>query len=93
MPGQVDTYPRSVEKITNQRFKNDILSEYAISDRIVGATSYYGYLRRDGAWYIMKDVDAGSGEVNTTYAKGISGYSWAGRALETYAVFSTTFAL
>jgi len=93
MPGQVDTYPRSVEKVINQHFGNQITAEYCISDQITGSTSYYGYLRQDGAWYILKSVNAGGGEINYTYAKGQSGYNWAGRAAESYAVFSTTFAL
>jgi hypothetical protein len=93
MSGQVDTHPRSVEKLANQHWGNQVVAEYYISDQIVATTSYYGYLRRDGAWYIMKAVDAGSGEINYTYAKGAGGYDWAQRAAQSYAAFSTTFAL
>lgn len=66
------------------------LEGYYISDQETGATSYFGYLNADGAWYIMKAVTSGA-ETNYTYVKGSSGYNWAGRAGLSYAVFSTTF--
>lgn len=67
-----------------------VLEGYYISDQETGATSYYGYLNKDGYWYIMKAVTTGA-EINYTYVKGSSGYNWANRASETYAVFNITF--
>lgn len=66
------------------------LSEYKIADSETGATSYFGYLRKDGAWYIQKSVITGA-ETAYTYKRGASGYSWADRADPTYAAFNVTF--
>jgi len=81
----------SLEPLTNSFFNLQPLNGYSISDTIVGATSYYGYLNKEGEWYIQKAVNAGGGETNYTYKKGNSGYDWAGRAGGTYAAFSDTF--
>lgn len=68
----------------------DPLEGYVISEIESGTTSYYGYLNKDGAWYIQKAVI--SGAVTTyTYKAGDSGYSWTGRTGGTYASFDTTF--
>lgn len=53
-------------------------------------TSYYGFINKNGAWYIMKAV-LSSGVTNYTYAKGDSGYNWSNRASETYNRFDITF--
>ena len=75
------------------RVKNILnpIDGYHVSDQIVAATSYYGYLNKSGYWYIMKAVDAGGGEINYTYKAGTSGYVWANRAAGVYADFATTF--
>ncbi len=74
------------------RIKNALqpLEGYHISDQESGTTAYYGYLNKDGAWYIMKAVTSGS-EVNYTYKAGASGYVWANRVAGVYASFDTTF--
>lgn len=56
------------------------------------ATNYYGFLRDDGAYYIQKEVIAGT-LTTYTYTKGSSGYStaWTARTSQTYATFDTTF--
>ncbi len=66
------------------------LEGYQISDQEVGSTSFYGYLNKDGAWYIQKGVQAGA-VIAYTYAKGSSGYDFSNRASESYASFDTTF--
>lgn len=63
---------------------------YHIADQETGVTSYYGYLNKDGAWYIQKAVRTGA-EVNYTYKKGDSDYDWSARIDGTYAPFSDTF--
>ena len=66
------------------------LEGYRISDQEVGSTTYYGYLNKDGAWYIQKGVQSGA-VINYTYKAGSSSYSWANRTDPTYASFDTTF--
>jgi hypothetical protein len=70
------------------------VSGYAISDRQTGTTAYYGYLDKDGNWYIMKESPS-SGTTITRYAKGTTAYTtaWAGRATTavTYDYFNVTF--
>lgn len=48
---------------------------------------YYGFVNKDGAWYIVKAASDGS----FTYAKGSSSYPWSSRASQTYGTFDTTF--
>ena len=48
---------------------------------------YYGFVNKDGAWYIVKEVGDGS----FVYAKGGSSYPWGSRASQTYASYDTTF--
>ncbi|HUD44297.1 MAG TPA: hypothetical protein VMR41_02010 [Patescibacteria group bacterium] len=51
---------------------------------------YYGFLNKNGAWYVLKDT----GDANGTflYANGTSGtYNWANVSSLTYATFDTTF--
>lgn len=54
-----------------------------------GATSYYGFVHKTGAWYITKE-DASGGY---RYAKGPSAFStsWTGRAGLTYDYFDAVF--
>lgn len=66
------------------------LSNYSVSDLDDGNAdyNYYGYLDKDGGWYIQReDV------VNTCYryARGTSGYDWSARASETYVTFDGAF--
>jgi hypothetical protein len=55
----------------------------------VGTTSYYGFVHKNGAWYITKEDSTGS----YRYAKGASLFSvsWTGRALLTYDYFDNVF--
>lgn len=48
---------------------------------------YYGFVNKDGAWYIVKSASDGS----FTYSKGSSSYPWSSRASQTYASYDTTF--
>lgn len=69
------------------RKENDPTSAYSISDLDESsATKYYGYLKADGGWYILKLTST-----EARYAKGTSGYNWANRASETYDTFANTF--
>lgn len=51
---------------------------------------YYGFLDRDGNWYILKSATSGT---VFTYAKGVTDYStnWTNRASLTYDTFDNTF--
>lgn len=51
--------------------------------------SYYGFIHKNGAWYIAREDSAGA----YRYAKGSSNFStsWTGRAGLTYAYFDVTF--
>jgi hypothetical protein len=61
---------------------------YAIANTdTASAPFYYGFVNKDGAWYMVKEVGDGS----FLYAKGASGYDWSNRASESYASFSSTF--
>ncbi len=65
---------------------------YAITNVDDGAPSYYGYLNKNGAWYIMKeDADAG----NYRYAKGSVDFivNWGNRKTDliTYGYFDDIF--
>lgn len=52
--------------------------------------SYYGFVNKDGAWYISKEDSTGS----YRYTKGSSNFalSWTGRALLSYDYFDAVFA-
>lgn len=67
---------------------------YAISDADEAAASpkYYGFLKADGAWYILK-VTAAAGVSGYTYVAGTTGYAaaWTGRAGQTYTSYDVTF--
>lgn len=67
--------------------KQDPTAPYSISDLDEsGTTKYYGFLKDDGAWYIMS-VTATA----VRYVKGASGYSFASPSSLTYDTFSNTF--
>lgn len=67
--------------------KQDVTAPYSISDLDEsGTTKYYGFLKDDGAWYIMS-VTATA----VRYVKGTSGYSFASPSSLTYDTFSNTF--
>jgi len=66
-----------------------VLEKYRCADvDDSGETKYYGFITKDGEWYILK-------EYNNTfrYVKGTAGYStfWANRANLTYDYFSNVF--
>lgn len=66
--------------------KQDPLSSYKITD--IDDAGYYGYLKADGAWYIMSGI---AGEYR--YIKGDSDYAtnWTNRASLTYGYFNDIF--
>ena len=64
----------------------DDLSSYKVSDIDDTGPNYYGFVDKDGAWYIMKeDTTAGS----YRYCKGVSDYptNWDNRTTLTYDYF------
>ncbi len=81
-----DTTGETVNPATSEN-QDDTLFNYKLSDIDDSTTTYLGYLRKDGAWYIQKITSAGA----VTYAAGASGYNFSNRTSETYAIFSTTF--
>lgn len=65
------------------------LGVYEISDIDDDAEpNYYGYLKSDGSWYIMKEVSS-----TYRYCKGDDGYAtvWTGRASQSYDYFNVIF--
>lgn len=70
----------------------DQLGEYNISDTDTTSPNYYGFLAKDGSWFILKETISG---VNTAYryCKGASNYTtaWAGRGGLTYDYFDVIF--
>ncbi len=53
-----------------------------------GADTYYGFVNKDGAWFVLKDSDS-----TYRYAKGTSSFStnWSDRASLTYDYFNNVF--
>lgn len=71
----------------------DNLQNYKISDVDADASpNYYGYTRKDGYWYILKET-VSAGNDTYRYAKGTSGYTtnWTNRVSLTYNYFDTEF--
>lgn len=71
----------------------DVLSKYRISDTDDDASpNYYGFLDKDGAWYILKETIV-SGANTYRYAKGTSNYAtnWTNRASLSYDYFDVVF--
>jgi len=75
-------------------------SGYQISDEDVKSSdndiTYYGYLDREGNWYIMEEDVSVSGDDDLKawkFIKGSSGYTtnWAARQTLTYEDFETAF--
>ena len=73
---------------------NKVFNAYHLVDIDEGSASpqYYGFVRQDGYYFIMK-ATISSGVTAYTFSKGTSAYStaWTNRASETYAVFSSVF--
>ena len=69
----------------------DSLDGYKVSDvDDDGSPNYYGFLRADGAWYIIKET-LSAGANTYRYVKGASGYNWSNRASESYDTFDAIF--
>lgn len=70
------------------------LDGYSISDiDTSGSTQYFGFMNKDGAWYILQ----ANADNSIRYARGSSGYTtpttgaWATRASQSYGIFSEVF--
>ena len=82
-------YTESVDSSNNSLSDgNNILQSYAASDIQSGTTSYFGFLRSDGAWYIVQKTSTA-----IRYIKGASDYTtnWTGRAALSYGHFNAVF--
>jgi glycosyltransferase A (GT-A) superfamily protein (DUF2064 family) len=66
----------------------DIKNQYKISDLADGNTSYFGFLKSDGSWYIMSLT-----ETEARYVKGDDDYStnWTDRESLTYDYYNNIF--
>lgn len=67
------------------------LDDYVVSDMdTANDTKYYGYLKSNGRFYVMREVSS-TGEFRFYF--GTSGYStaWTGRAGLSYSLFSEAF--
>lgn len=62
---------------------------YKITDLDDSSPAYYGFVNKDGGWFIQKEGTSG----DYRYAKGSSGYSsnWTGRAALSYDYFDNVF--
>lgn len=69
----------------------DSLDGYKISDIDADASpNYYGFLRADGAWYILKETIV-PGDDTYRYVAGSSSYTWSGRTGLSYVTFDSAF--
>lgn len=68
----------------------DDLSDYFPSDIEYGTPNYYGFVDKDGNWYIQRDA---SGGTEFRYVKGSTDYTtnWTGRAGLSYGYFYDVF--
>jgi uncharacterized protein RhaS with RHS repeats len=74
-------------------FFNQQLVNYVIADKDDdGTPNFYGYVRPDGSWYILKETVL-AGADTYKYAKGTRAYedNWTNRAGLTYAYFHNVF--
>lgn len=66
------------------------LDDYNISDIENSATTYYGFVSKDGSWYIMR-VDTNTGTFRYTKEKSNFRANWANRANLKYDYFDNVF--
>lgn len=75
----------------NASISEDPLVLYKASDIDIAAdTKYYGFIDKDGNWYIIKEVTTAG---TFRFVKGSSGYTtaWTARASQSYDYFYTIF--
>lgn len=86
--GWADIYPGTASNF------NTVFDAYHVVDIDEAAASprYYGYIRFDGYYFIMKATTT-AGVTAYTFSKGTTAYStaWTNRASETYAAFTAVF--
>jgi hypothetical protein len=86
------TYVRQTVDENGVAATGNLLSQYILSDVDDNNPRYAGYLRSDGAYYIVKSER--TDDITThRYSKGSSGYAaaWANRPDETYNYFDVEF--
>jgi len=68
------------------------VQEYRISNEDSAEPSYFGFVNKYGAWYIMRSSTSVS-ETFYSYSAGTTTYNtnWTNRSLLTYTTFYTTF--
>lgn len=86
------TTPTMIKVNDNGELIGADLGNYKAANMDTSTPAYYGFVDKDGNWYIMKEATSGS--VKTyTYCKGTSGYAtaWTNRATQTYDTYDNTF--
>ncbi len=81
----------SLEPLFNLRISP--LDGYMATDQFTSAaTSYFGFLHKNGSWFIQRQVVTGD-NIAWRYATGSSGYvaAWAGRTLLNYNYANVAF--
>lgn len=75
------------EQVVNARM--NVIAGYQASDTDInpGGTSYYGFLKPTGEWYIMRSVETAA-ITAYTYVKGGAGYDFSTKAALTYVAFN-----
>lgn len=72
---------------------DDFLNDFRVSDIDNSSPKYFGFLRKDGAWYIMKVTTTGNVDAYRYYM-GVTDYAtaWGNRtSLTPYGLFSVVF--
>lgn len=67
----------------------DTIDGYQIAEIDDSTPAYFGYINKDGEWFIRKDDESGS----FRYVKGSANFAnnWANRAMQSYDYFSSVF--
>lgn len=83
---------KSLEPLLNTYVGLAVLQGYAITDQDNSSPAYYGYVNKNGNFYIMKATTTGP-VVQYRYYYGSSGYAaaWTGKAGLSYDYFYTIF--
>lgn len=77
---------RRVNVDSSGSISGDTLANYKLSDIADGDTSYFGFLRNDGAWYIMRLTSTAA-----RYVAGSSSYDFSNRASLSYTTYDAAF--
>lgn len=89
VPGPGTVAIKDIAGVQIDPAQNHPTDGYKISQLDDSTPSYYGFIRKDGAWFIMKEESNG----DYRYTKGASSFStnWTDRASLTYGYFDAIF--